>query len=222
MKMEMGKRRILLVSWLMMAACVVAGCSDAAFAQFEYTVAGKDADAIEIDVRDRMIDVMPSDDDMIHIIYSASGKEDYSIGIDESKVLSMTSDYNKDWSDFIGLKPAAEYRRISLEIPEKMLDHIYLSTTNEDISIHGRAAADDILIDVNGGSIGFDELDVSGTLSFSAKNGDIKGNVRGGYDDFSIRTDIKKGECNLPDKDGGSKLLDIICNNGDVEISLIK
>ena len=37
---------------------------------------------------------------------------------------------------------------------------------------------------------------------------------------FNIRTDIKTGNCNLPeDEAAGSKTLDVCCNNGDVDIA---
>ena len=68
--------------------------------------------------------------------------------------------------------------------------------------------------------IAFETLDVGSALTLSAKNGDISGAVAGSYDDFSIQTEIKKGESNLPgDKDDGEKALRVSCNNGDVDIA---
>ena len=59
-------------------------------------------------------------------------------------------------------------------------------------------------------------------MTLSAKNGDISGAVAGSYDDFSIHSEIKKGESNLPDnKDSGEKKLNVSCNNGDVDIELV-
>ena len=56
-------------------------------------------------------------------------------------------------------------------------------------------------------------------LTLNVKNGDIYGAVAGGYDDFAIHTEIKKGKSSLPDsKDGGEKTLTVSCNNGDVNI----
>ena len=57
------------------------------------------------------------------------------------------------------------------------------------------------------------------SISLNVKNGDINGSIIGGYDDFSIHCDIKKGNSNLPNIDGGDKTLDVSCNNGDVNIS---
>ena len=44
----------------------------------------------------------------------------------------------------------------------------------------------------------------------------------GGWDDFSISCTVKKGDCNLADKSCVTKRLTIDCNNGDVDIDLIK
>lgn len=70
--------------------------------------------------------------------------------------------------------------------------------------------------------IAFESLDVGNTLTLNVKNGNVSGTVVGSYDDFSIQSDIKKGESNLPDtKDGGGKTLHVSCNNGDVDIAFV-
>lgn len=80
-----------------------------------------------------------------------------------------------------------------------------------------------ISISSNNGSITFGNLDVKNSLSLTVKNGDIEGTVIGSYDDFSIQSDIKKGESNLPDtKSGGDKMLNVSGNNGDVSIEFVK
>lgn len=77
-------------------------------------------------------------------------------------------------------------------------------------------------ISSNGGNIAFESLDVGNTLTLNVKNGNVSGTVVGSYDDFSIQSDIKKGESNLPDtKDGGGKTLHVSCNNGDVDIAFV-
>ncbi len=56
-------------------------------------------------------------------------------------------------------------------------------------------------------------------LTLTAKNGDIRGTVTGGYDDFAMTSEVKKGTCNLPaHKEGGSKTLNVSNNNGDIQI----
>ena len=122
----------------------------------------------------------------------------------------MTGASNKEWTDYIGSKPAAEDRKISLQVPDALLESLAISTTNEDITLPALAVTGQISLSTNGGS----------ALTLSAKNGDISGAVAGSYDDFSIQTEIKKGESNLPgDKDDGEKALRVSCNNGDVDIA---
>ena len=134
----------------------------------------------------------------------------------------MTSASNKDWIDYIGVKPSAENRKISLQIPDTLLDSLTLSTTNEDISVPALAVTGSINISSNGGNITFESLDVGNAIYLTVKNGDISGTVIGSYDDFAIQSEIKKGESNLPDnKDSGEKTLNVSSNNGDVNIEFI-
>ena len=71
-----------------------------------------------------------------------------------------------------------------------------------------------------GGNISFGSLGVGGALTLNVKNGDISGAVAGSYEEFSIQSEVKKGESNLPDqKDGGEKVLQVSANNGNVEIA---
>ena len=128
---------------------------------------------------------------------------------------------NKNWADFIGVKPSAENRRISIRIPAGILSSLDMNTTNENITIRDIAVSDSMSLSSNGGNVEFENLAVGKSLSMKSKNGNIKGSVLGGYDDFTINCDIKKGDCNLQNKDGGEKILNVSCNNGDVNISLI-
>lgn len=144
----------------------------------------------------------------------------YEISVSDESILTMTGASNKEWTDYIGSKPAAEDRKISLQLPDALLESLAISTTNEDITLPALAVTGQISLSTNGGSIAFETLDVGSALTLSAKNGDISGAVAGSYDDFSIQTEIKKGESNLPgDKDDGEKALRVSCNNGDVDIA---
>lgn len=165
---------------------------------------------------------MLSDDEQVHIQYSENSKEYYDISVSEN-VLTMTNAGEKEWTDYIGGKPAAENRKILLQIPNELLEDLTLSTTNEDITLSALAVTGSVSISSNGGNITFGSLDIGSALSLNVKNGDISGTVAGSYDDFSIQCEIKKGESNLPEqKDGGEKTLNISCNNGNVDIELVK
>ena len=218
------KRNFLIMSCLMVISiCSLAGCADnSQFVPLSYTAGISEVQAVAIDVRDRQIDVSVSEDDMIRIDYSASSKEGYDIAVSEDGVLSMSYVSNKDWTDFIGTQPSIEYRKISLCVPADVLGSLMLSTTNDNITIEGLSVTDRMEISSNGGNISFDGIGVGKALDISAKNGNIRGTVIGSYDDFSIHSAVKKGNCNLPSgKDGGEKALNVSVNNGNISIDFV-
>ena len=214
------KKRILIAVYLILVSSLFAGCSTEHFTARKYTAEGSLVQSINVDVRDRRIDVSVSNDDMVHIDYFESSKEGYDITL-SSGVLTIEGISNKNWADFIGVKPSAENRRISIRIPAGILSSLDMNTTNENIAIRDIAVSDSMSLSSNGGNVEFENLAVGKSLSMKSKNGNIKGSVLGGYDDFTINCDIKKGDCNLQNKDGGEKILNVSCNNGDVNISLI-
>ena len=218
------KRIIALVLCLVLGSFILAGCSDSSepFEAKSYTPDTQIA-GLALNVQDRGIEVSPSEDEQVHITYYENSKEYYDISVSDENILTMTSASSKEWSDYIGTKPSAANRKISLQIPDALLDTLTLSTTNEDISLPALSVAGSINVSANGGNITFENLDVGEALSLTAKNGDISGSVTGGYDDFTIRSEVKKGDCNLPEqKDGGKKTLTVSGNNGDINIELIK
>lgn len=99
---------------------------------------------------------------------------------------------------------------------------LYWHTTNENITLSALAVTGSINISSNGGNIFFGKLEVGNALYLTVKNGNIEGTVIGSYDDFAIRSEIKKGKSNLPDnKTGGEKTLNVSSNNGNVNIELV-
>ena len=217
------KKIISLALCLVLGSFVLAGCSDnnEAFEEKSYTP-DIPVNEINLDVQDREIEVSLSEDEQVHIQYYENSKEYYDISVSDENVLTMTSASNKNWTDYIGGKPSPENRKISLQIPDALLDTLTLSTTNEDISLPALDITGSISISSNGGNITFENLDVGNALYLTAKNGNISGTVIGSYDDFAIQSEIKKGESNLPDnKDGGEKMLNVSSNNGDVNIEFV-
>lgn len=202
------------------AALSWGGCSNSSepFEEKSYTP-DTQINEINLDVRDREIEVSLSEDEQVHIQYFENSKEHYDISVSDGNVLTMVSVGNKEWMDYIGGKPSAEDRKILLQIPDALLDTLTLSTTNEDITLPAVAIKESISLT----SIAFGNLDVGNALYLTVKNGDISGTVIGGYDDFAIQSEIKKGGSNLPDnKDSGEKTLKVSSNNGDVNIEFLK
>lgn len=217
-------KKIISLAWcLVLGSFVLTGCSNSSepFEEKSYT-SDTQIKEINLDVRDREIEVSLSQDEQVHIKYYENSKEYYDISLSDENVLTMASASDKEWTDYIGGKPSAEHRKILLQIPDALLDTLTLSTTNEDISLPELAIIENISISSNGGNIAFGNLDVGNALDLTVKNGDILGTVKGSYDDFAIQSEIKKGESNLPDdKDGGEKTLNVSSNNGDVNIEFV-
>ena len=217
------KKIISLALCLVLGSFVLAGCSDSSepFEEKSYTP-DTQVREINLDAEDREIEVSLSPDEQVHIEYWENSKEYYEIAVSDG-VLTMTSASSKEWTDYIGVKSSDGGRKISLQIPDALLENLTLSTTNEDISLLELAVTGSVSISSNGGDISFESLDVGSALTLNVKNGDISGTVVGSYDDFAIETEIKKGESSLPDeKDGGEKTLNVSGNNGDVNIEFVK
>lgn len=219
------KKLAILVMSLLSAALFLVGCSgnDAPFFEKNYEADAAEIKEIVVDVRDREIEVSLSEDEQVHITYFESEQESYNISVSDDKVLTMTAKSNKEWTDYIGSNPATGFRKISLRIPDSLLDKLTLTTTNEDIILSPVTVTGDVSLSVNGGNIVFDQIHVGNSLTLTGKNGNIRGTIIGSYDDFSISTEIKKGESSLPtDKSGGSKALSVKNNNGDIEIQFVQ
>lgn len=193
------------------------------FTQEKYTSKDAKITSVIVDVRDRDIEVRLSQDNQIHINYFESEKEFYDISVSDGNVLTMSALTNKKWKDYIGKSPVVDVRKISIEIPNSLLTSLVLSTTNKDMILSELTVLDDIILSSNGGNITFGKLDVGSMLKITAKNGNIKGAIAGGYDDFSIDSKIKKGKNNLPAlKKDGDKKLEVANNNGNIEIEFIR
>lgn len=219
------KKFILFSLCLLLGIFVFTGCSNDGepLTQKNYDADGEQVNEVIVDVRDRQIEVIISDNNQIHIEYFDNNKEFFNIAVSKKGVLTMTAESNKEWTDYIGGKPSENERKIVLQIPNSILDSLSISTTNENISIPSLSLKKEAFLTTNSGDISFESLDVGESIVLNAKNGDISGKIEGGYDDFSIDCAVKKGECNLPsNKDGGDKKLSVTVNNGNAEIELQK
>lgn len=218
------KKILITLTCLTLSFSCFMGCSrqNESIAQKSYEVDGETVSEIRIDVRDRQIEVLPSSDNQIHIDYFETDKEYYDLSLSQDQVLTMTFETSKELTDYIGEKPAAGSRKISLHLPKTQLDALTLSTTNEDISLPPLTSAGNVSLSSNGGNILLDRLEAENTISLDAKNGNISGSILGSYDDYAIFCETKKGQCNLPvKKENGAKTLSVVNNNGDVNLDFV-
>ena len=217
------KKTVCLILAAALLAVPLSACSDEGdvFSAKTYTPEDVEIRGIDIQVSDREIAVVPSEDDQYHIDYAESAEEFYEISVSEDGILTMTSGTDKDWTDFIGVNSSDSDRRITVQVPDTELATLTLSTTQEDISLTALTVTERVTLTNNGGDISFTELSAADAIAVETKNGDITGTVAGSYDDYAITCTIKKGESNLQEKEGGTKTLTAVNNNGDIDIQLV-
>lgn len=209
---------ILLTAVCLTGTFLFGGCGGSGtFTQKSYTFE-QSISGVTIDVSDREAEIGLSDDGRIHIDCFESEKEYYDISVTDGE-LTVKLVLDKKWTDFIGTKPDAQYRKIKLQVPDAMLSRLTVSTKNEAIKVSPLSVKESIILHSNGGDVDFEKIFAGQSLSFTAKNGNITGSVIGGWDDYNISCTIKKGESNLPaSKPDGAKSLIANCNNGDIQI----
>lgn len=215
------KKITALLTCLVLGAVCFTSCSnnEETFKQKSYEA---EVTEVCIDVRDIQIEVVLSADNQIHIDYFENSKEYYDISVSNNHVLTMTNENDKEWTDYIGGKAASGSRTISLQIPDKLLSTLILSTTNETISLPALTVTGNISLSTNSGNLEFDNLNAGNTITLKTKNGNINGSIIGSYDDYAISCDSKKGESNLPlSKENGTKKLTVSNNNGDIDIEFV-
>lgn len=190
-----------------------AGCASESFTAETYE---GEAQAIVLDLENTAVEVLPAEGELVRIEYYVSDKRGVAFSLDGG-TLTVTSTAE---GASVGALPDVEFRTVKVYVPAG-LEALSLTTTGENVSL-ADISAGEIALDVNGGSIAVEELNVGTSLSLTAKNGNISGSVLGGWDDFAITCTVKKGKSSLPEeKAGGEKTLTVDCSNGDVSLELI-
>lgn len=220
----MKKLTVLLVALISVLVFALAGCSNGdTFTEKSYSSGESEIEKVVVQVTDRELEVSASENNQIYIDYFDGEKEYLDITVSESNELTVKLVFNKEWTDIIGTKPSKEYRKIKIKVPNDLLTAFSATTTNENIKINALSFKETVSLDTNGGNVVCERVNVGKAISLTAKNGNIKGSIIGGWDDFSISCKIKKGDCNLPtNKESGEKSFSADCNNGDINIEFIK
>lgn len=210
--------------FVLLLAGALSACSDEGdtFETRTYTPEGTTLNGIDVQVTGREIVVIPSSDGQFHIDYAESAKEFYDISISDSGILTMVSESDKTWTDYIGTRRSAGADRITIHIPDAPLSTLALCTTKKDISLPTLTVTDRLALSTNGGDISFGDISAARSITLENKNGDIVGTIAGSYDDHTIVCTIKKGKSDLPsEKGGGDKTLTVANNNGDIDIGFV-
>lgn len=198
--------------------CALVGCSEQTFTERTFASGEQAVQSVVVDVADRAVEVVASEDGQAHVAGFESEQEYYDITL-EGGVLTVKLVQDKEWTDFIGTKPDAQYRALTIALPAGVAS-LTVATTNEDVQLDS-LAAETVSLSSNGGNLVFEALSAGESISLSAKNGNIEGTIAGGWDDYSIDCTVKKGESSLVSKEGGAKTLTVDCNNGDVRVQFV-
>ena len=219
----MKKLTVLLLALCGVLVLALGGCANGdTFTQKTYSSGDSVIEKIWVNVEDRELEIGASEDNQAYIDYFDGEKEFLDIKLAD-KQLTVELKYNKVWTDFIGAKPAAGFRKIKVRVPDGVIAELYAKTTNGSIKTEPLSVTEKLSLDADGGNIVCERLSVGKAVDFKAKNGNITASVIGGWDDFSISCKIKKGECNLPlNKENGAKALFADCNNGNIDIEFVK
>ncbi len=220
----MKKVTVLLLALVSVFVFVLTGCSNGdTFAEKSYSSGVNVIERITLEVENRELEITASEDNQVYITYFDGKKEYLDISVNENKELTVKLLYNKNWTDYFGMKPSAEYRKLSVKIPDGLIVALSVKTTNENVRVGAISVKENLSLNVEGGNIVCERVAVGKSINCKAKNGDITGSIIGGWDDFSITCKIKKGDCNLPlNKENGEKSFLADCNNGDINIEFIK
>ncbi len=217
----MKKFALLLSLALSVLAFAFTGCSDDKFTEKSYSSGETEIKKITVQVEDRELEISASEDNRISIDYFDGEKEYLDITV-EGKELRVNLAIDKSWTDYIGVKPSKSYRIIKIRVPDNLIKVFSASTTNESIKLNPLTFKDRVELKSGGGSIFCERVSVGYAIRLAAKNGDIKGSVIGGWDDFAMYCQIKNGKCNLPtEKVDGEKSFFADCNNGDINIDFV-
>lgn len=217
------KKLFHLATALALIVFTLAGCgaNDAAeaFTAQSYAVDAEDVRSIEVNVRDRAIQVASTTGSQIILDYSESSKERYDIEQDGDTLRVTLLEGTKQWTDYVGVKASKENRTMRIQVPESTLNSLSIQTTNEPVEVSTMRIEDRVRLSSNGGDVRVDGLEAGSSISLDVKDGNIEGTLAGALSDYRISTTIKKGQSDLPDTtDEGGIALDLSANNGDIKL----
>ncbi len=170
----MKKLTVVLLALIGVFAFALCGCSNGdAFTEKSYSSGENGIEKIVVQVEDRELEISASEDNRVYIGYFDGEKEYLDISVSESKELTVKLLYNKNWTDFFGVKPSAEYRKIKIKIPDNLLVSFSASTTNENIILNSLSFTESLSLDVNGGDIVCEQVNAGKFINLKAKSGNV-------------------------------------------------
>lgn len=109
-----------------------------------------------------------------------------------------------------------------IEMGNVQADKLYLSSDYGDLDVEKAALqAKEIYIDMEHGDVDVSLLQADKVV-FEMEYGDLEATLYGDKADYTVQVEIERGETNIRSSTGGSKLLQIYVEHGDIEIDFKK
>lgn len=109
-----------------------------------------------------------------------------------------------------------------IELGNAQADKMYLSSEYGDLEVEKAALqAKEVYIEMEHGDVDIDMLQADKAV-FEMEYGDVEATLYGEKADYTVQVQIRYGETNIRDVLGGSKLLQITSEHGDIEIDFKK
>ena len=110
---------VLLLTIISVLVFALSGCSNnETFTEKSYSSGTTEIEKVIVQTTDREVEISTSEDNQIYIEYFDGEKEYLDISVSENKELTVKLVFNKDWTDYLGTKPSAEYRKIKIFVPD--------------------------------------------------------------------------------------------------------
>ena len=102
-------------------------------------------------------------------------------------------------------------------------EKVKLGTDNGDVELSGRLTAASVEATTDNGEISFGEGEIcADKIILSTDNGEIEAKILGRKSDYTITVDSDLGDSNIVNQSGGSKILEISSDIGDIEIHFVE
>lgn len=217
--MKIVSRLLAAAACAALAAGLLTGCGaqEEQFEERRYT-ADAACTALSIQLRDRTLQLEPSSDGLIHIVCHESESRGYDIAPDENGTLTVTQWEDNGPLGLLHTGVPAQGRTVLVQVPASLAG-LNIQLQGENLALPALSVQGEANIRVNNGGLTFEMLDAP-SIRLEIKNGDISGAVAGAQSDYSITSEVKKGESSLPaEQSGGSRALSVLANNGDVAVA---
>jgi len=202
----------------------------------------KDDKQIEIkETDDNVLEINKKDEDTVHIVVGISRKsrtmkitvpENFSgkVKVDGessdgkiSKVKLSELDIHHTSGDLdlndveVDKDAKLECNSGDIKLDQVKADNVKIEEHSGDTSLRNVISSNNVEVVSHSGNIKLNTLEAD-KIDLEASSGDIEGSIKGKQEDFNITTKASSGDCNLSDRKGGNKTLNVKVSSGDIDI----